>query len=471
MSSPTAISAANRFGLGARPGEIAGMGDAQAWLLGQLHGDGGASRFAGLPSSLDYLRDEDQALRQRRQDKQAGLAKGQGQAKLRMEYRKSQSSELAARYRSAVDTPAGFAERLVRFWSNHFAISVDKRPAALYAAPMEREAIRPNLFGPFSTLLLAVEQHPGMLRYLDNTRSVGADSMLAMRAERRQRRAGQDTPGASPGLNENLAREILELHTLGADGGYSQADVTEFARTITGWGVPMRQDFARGTPDAAFVFRAAAHAGGARTILGRRYAESGQAQGEAVLRMLAQHPATARHVSTRLACHLVADTPPPDLVAAMVQTWLDTGGRLAAVYATLVKHPAAWGVQARKFKTPDDYLVSAMRASGGMVPGRPGALYQMLARMGQPPFTPRSPAGFADTLGEWSGPDALFKRVQAAQSLAEGVPAQQLDPLATAQAVFAGSLNAQTATALRRAESPRDGLALLLASPAFQWRA
>ncbi|KZE42912.1 hypothetical protein AVW14_19360, partial [Stenotrophomonas maltophilia] len=354
-------------------------------------------------------------------------------------------------------------ERMVRFWSNHFAVSVDKRVAAPYAAPMEREAIRPHVLGRFADMLLAVETHPAMLRFLDNTRSAGADSKLAVRAHRRN-------PERELGLNENLAREILELHTLGVQGGYSQADVTELAKAITGWSVPAPQDFERGAPVRAFMFRANAHEGGSRVVMGKRYAEDGLAQGQAVLADLAVHPATARHVSWKIARHLVSDEPPQALVEAMARTWLASGGDLAQVYAALIRHPAAWGESARKFKTPDDYLLSAVRAGGVLDSSRPQALYTLLDRMGQPPFTPRSPAGFADEAAQWNGPDALWKRIQSAQALAEAVPEDRLDPEGTARAIFADTLDEETRSALRRAESPRDGLALLFASPAFQWR-
>lgn len=218
------------------------------------------------------------------------------------------------------------------------------------------------------------------------------------------------------------------------------------------------------------MFRVNAHEAGPRTVMGRRYAEAGVAQGQAILAALAVHPATARHVSTKIARHLISDEPPQPVVDAMVKAWRDSGGDLTQVYAALIRHPSAWDAQARKFKTPDDFLLSALRAGGALAHDRPQAQVALLNRMGQPPFTPRSPAGFEDDAAQWSGPDTLWKRVQAAQALAEAVPEERLDPLGTAQAVFADTLDADTRTALTRAESPRDGLALLFASPAFQWR-
>lgn len=481
MSTRQAASALNRFGLGARPGELQSMRDPRAWLLGQSATDP-PSAFAGLPSSVDYLRREFAYNRERQAERRAqrdGAAKADGngaaveKAKrgFRASFGEDLQAEIGARYRAATTAERAFAERLVRFWSNHFAISADKRQAALYAAPMEREAIRPRVFGRFEDLLLAAETHPGMLRYLDNAQSVGEGSMFAERGERRLRRRGGGTPPRKLGLNENLAREILELHTLGVDGGYAQADVGELARAITGWGTPLARDYATGrTIDSAFAFRAAAHEPGARTVLGKRYAEAGVEQGRAVLADLARHPATAKHLCLKLARHFVADDPPPALVERMAAAYSRSGGELRRVYAAMIESDLAWSGAARKFKTPDDFLVSALRAGGLDGGARPQSLVALLRQMGQPPFTPRSPAGFADRTADWTGPDALWKRVQAAEALAQRLPQGRVDPLELSQAALGAGLDTDTATALKRAESARDGAALLFASPAFQWR-
>ena len=469
MSLREVVSATNRFGLGARPGELARISDARGWLESQLHADPAAPQFAGLPSSLDYLRREAEYARQRRARKQAGDEAG-NRVKIAQLYRQSLLQELGRRYQVAIASETSFVERMVHFWSNHFAISVDKRQAALYAAPMEREAIRPHVLGSFSNLLQAVETHPGMLRYLDNVRSAGPDSMLAERSRKRDARRGGETPKRTLGLNENLAREILELHTLGVDGGYAQADVTELARAITGWGVPVPRDWERGSPRSAFVFRPIAHQDGMRTVMGTRYPGDGEDQGRAILKDLAVHPSTARHLAHKLAQHFVSDDPPAVLVERMARTWRDTSGDLPSVYRSMIDSNEAWAADARKFKTPNDFVVSALRATGETSDARPRMVLELLTGMGQPPFTPRSPAGFADDAAQWSGPDALWKRVQAAESLADASPAERVDASRIASEMFADQLDGHTALALRRAESPRDGLALLLASPAFQWR-
>ncbi|MGY3265178.1 DUF1800 domain-containing protein [Lysobacter sp. HA35] len=458
----------NRFGLGARPGDLHRADDPHALLVRQLTGNAGANDFGALPSSRDYLHLEATVLANARQAKrmrddtmspmqddatpQPGNRKRGGRGALRESVR----AELDARYRHAATTPDGFAERLVRFWSNHFAVSIDKRQALLYAAPMEREAIRPNAFGRFGDLLVAVEQHPAMLRYLDNVRSIGDDSRVAQRAMGKRQL----------GLNENLAREILELHTLGVDGGYSQVDVTELARAITGWSTPAPREMLESVPTSAFVFRPNAHEGGARSVIGRRYAESGIDQGRAILRDLAVHPSTARHVSTKLARHFISDDPPKAVVDRMAQAWTRSNGQLVDVYRALIDSPEAWDVTARKFRTPDDFVVAALRSLD--TEESIARLQPVLTQLGEPAFTPRSPAGFPDITTAWSGGDALFKRVQAAQRLA--TLASTPDPLATARVALGPHLDDATATTLRRAESARSGLALLFASPAFQWR-
>ena len=466
-----AASAINRFGLGARVGDLQTIGgDPRGWLLAQLQSAPPTPAFNGLPGSSDYLQ-QYRALNQVR--KQAREAKGQSQqdgtqqAKREAEraMREGLQRELVLRQGVAVSSDAGFRERLVRFWSNHFAISVDKRIASLFAAPMEREAIRPHVAGKFSDLLLAVERHPGMLLYLDNQASIGDDSRAAINAARRS--AGK--PKADKrGLNENLAREIMELHTLGVNAGYSQQDVTEFARAITGWSVVRDND--RGGA-GTFIFRANAHEPGSRRVFGKTYRQEGEAQGIAVLHTLAVHPATAQHVSLQLARHFVADTPPPKLVERMAKAWLSSDGDLATVYREMLEDDTAWQPAARKFKNPDDFFVSSLRACGLNGQDDVALVVRLQAQLGQPLFQPRSPAGFGDVAADWGGPDALFKRVQAAQALANRLPDMQGNtPLNLGEVALGASLDTQTATALRRAESVQQGVALLLASPAFQWR-
>ena len=474
MATGQAASAANRFGSGARPGDLASIGpDPRGWLQAQVGAAPRIAAFDGLPGSRDYLTLYTQVQQQRRAERERMAAEGGAGANNagpkrvggRGELRKALLNELVLRQGVAVASSDSFRERLVRFWSNHFAISVDKRIASLFAAPMEREAIRPNAAGRFGDLLLAVERHPGMLLYLDNAQSVGADSRQAQRAAQRT----QERPNARRrGLNENLAREIMELHTLGVNAGYTQADVIEFAKAITGWSVARQND---SSDSDGFVFRAYAHEPGDRRVFGSTYRQSGEQQGIAILHALAVHSATARHVSLKLARHFVADQPPPALVERMARTWIDSGGDVARVCGAMVGDPLAWGDGCRKFKNPDDFCLSALRACGLDDRADLAMAMQMQGQLGQPVFQPRSPAGFGDVAADWGGPDALFKRVQAAQRLADRLQAMpDATPLAMGQAALGTSLDMQTATALRRAESVQQGVALLLGSPAFQWR-
>ncbi len=475
-----ATSALNRLGLGARAGELAQLDDAQGWAL-QQSTQAAQTRgvFDGLPDSLTYLHKEAELAAQRRALKREHLppqnnAQGKPVNPLARLYVQMFGDDLrreaAARWQLAARSDTPFAERLVRFWSNHFAVSVDKGPARLYAAPMEREAIRPHLHGRFFDMLLAVEQHPAMLRYLDQAQSVGPDSPLAERVDRRLARRADGAPARRLGLNENLAREIMELHTLGVQAHYTQRDVTQFARALTGWSLPTPRELQAGTVQSAFRFRPFAHEPGAVTVLGKTYAQPGEAQARAVLADFAVHPATAQHLATELATHFVADAPPADLVQDMAQAYRASGGMLTALYATLLRHPATWSDAARKFRTPQDLLYAGLRA-GGIDPGpRPQPWDGFLMRLGQPTFMPRSPAGFTDIAGDWIAPDALWKRVQVAEALAERTPRGALDVQALAGGVLGSALRSQTVRALQRAEAPEQAVALLLASPEFQWR-
>lgn len=495
--------AVNRFGLGAKPGELAGVHDPRAWLNAQLaRGAGDGSAFAGLPGSLDYLREEAQLQLTRRGFKQGGrgrrdfllgtmqtaparsddanaAALEQALKPYREEARRELLAEAAARYRVATTTDTPFVERLVHFWSNHFAVSVDKRPARLFAAPMEREAIRPHVAGRFADMLVAVETHPAMLLYLDNVRSIGPNSRLGRRIGTRLARKGDQDKGNSKrrrvapagGLNENLGREAMELHTVGVNAGYTQADVTEFSRALTGWSVPFPRDFANGgRPRSAFVFRPDAHEPGARRVMGETFPDGGFEQGKAILDFLARQPATAKHLSLQLAQHFVSDDPPPSLVDRMAKSYLDHDTDLAAMYRTLIASPEAWDAEARKFKTPQDFVISSLRAAQIDLGGKPQPVLALLANLGEPVFDPRSPAGFTDSSANWIDADGLWKRVQAAEALSARVAPGNGQPLAFAQDVLGPLLDEDTAQAIRRAESARQAHATLFACPAFQWR-
>jgi uncharacterized protein (DUF1800 family) len=492
-----AASVANRFGLGAMPGTLDSMHDPRGNLVQQVRKPSpNVEAFAGLTRSADYLARENQYVLDRRERRQERVAASVGNRNtgnaanadpakgavdgFRKEFGEQLLAEVNARWQVALNAPLGFDERVFRFWSNHFAVSVDKRQALLYAAPMEREVIRLHAFGRFEDLLLGIETHPAMLRYLDNQESIGPGSQIGQRGQQvLDRFAGQQRqPKRKLGLNENLAREILELHTLGVNGGYTQADVTELACAITGWSVRIPRDERRGglfgsgsTPDSTtgFVFRDNAHEPGSRSIVGKRYYEDGIEQGRRALADLAVHPATAKHLSFKLARHFVADEPPPKLVKHLAVAWLDGGGDLSTWYLAMLQSDEAWTPDARKFRTPDDFLMASLRALGTEHLLDARGANGLLARLGQPSFMPRSPAGFADTADAWIGPDALLKRIQAAEELSSRAT-RSLVPAQVARDALGSRLGGATAQAIARADSPTQALSILLASPDFQWR-
>jgi uncharacterized protein (DUF1800 family) len=467
--------ALNRFGLGAR-GDEARINDPRGWLKAQLSGfDAQPQALRALPTRSDIatqLADNVEALKafgDRKVMPSQGVAdaadpKRAMRKEARQDARAQHVAQVGARMRMAVASNTPFTERLVHFWANHFAVSADKLNTVGFAGMLEFEAIRPHVLGQFADMLVAVEQHPAMLLYLDQAQSIGPDSPLGSRVAARGIR--------KPGLNENLAREILELHTLGVRTGYSQSDVTEFARAMTGWTVagigrgPAARAMTTGTTPGAFLFVPQIHEPGDRTILGRHYPSSGEAQARAVLADLATHPATAEHIATKLARHFVADDPPPALIAKLKVAFLKSGGDLPSVYAALIDAPEAWGTTQPKFKTPWEWSVSAFRALG--VKETPDqAVAGMLTELGQPVWRPGSPAGYDDVAVRWAGPDALMKRVEVAQRLATRV---SVDARALAPKLFGDRLSPDTQAAIARAGDGAEAIALLLVSPEFMRR-
>ena len=459
-SSPvdTAV-ALNRFGLGVRPDEPV-PDDPRAWLLGQFAAYAPLPpAWAAQPSGASLVVRYGELLRKvRTADAGGELAARQALGRdIQSRYR----SAVRARAENALLTPTPFAERLVHFWANHFAVSIEKPSLAALAGAFEAEAIRPHVFGRFEDMLLAVERHPAMLFYLDQVRSIGPDSPSARRAVSRD-------PQRRIGLNENLAREILELHTLGVRTGYSQADVTELARALTGWSVggpagPYAAD--QGSDGASFAFQPRLHEPGARSLLGAEYPAAGESQAAAILHDLAAAPATARHLAAKLSCHFAGDTPAPALVDRLAETYLRTQGDLASVYRVLIDSPEPWQPAPAKFKTPWEWAVSSLRGLGWRDLRRL-PLPAMLQELGQPVWRPGSPAGFDDVGASWAAPDALLLRVELAQRLAtqtgSGIDARALAPV-----LLPGGPSPSTVSAIAAAESPVTAVALLLASPEF----
>jgi uncharacterized protein (DUF1800 family) len=366
---------------------------------------------------------------------------------------KTYRAEALARLQRATIADCGFAERLVVFWSNHFCISANKGGLArMWAGSFEREAIRPYVLGKFGDMLKAVEQHPAMLFFLDNQQSLGPES-----------RAGENR---KRGLNENLAREIMELHTLGIGGGYSQDDVTSLARIITGWTYAGRQG-QLGAP-GTFVFNANAHQPGAQRLMGKIYENNGVAQGEAALADLARHSSTAKFIATKFARHFVADDPPPALVARLQEVFLTSDGDLKALALALVDSSEAWQMPMTKLRSPYEFLVATGRLLA-RVPDDPQRYLGGLNVLGQPLWSPAGPNGFPDTNAAWAAPEGMKLRLDISAQLASRI-GESIDPRDLLEFAAADAASPETRRTIERAESRQQALALLLMSPEFQRR-
>ncbi|MFK7963472.1 MAG: DUF1800 family protein [Burkholderiaceae bacterium] len=458
MSAPEVMMVLNRFGLGARPGEAEAIASSpDQWLFNQVGQIAPGPRLARHASSVQILNESwahagrSEAIREKRRT---------ARRQLRRQFR----AEVSDRILNAIETDQPFAERLVHFWSNHFSVSSSRATIGTAVGAYEREAIRPHVFGRFSDMLLAVCQHPCMLVYLDNPQSVGSESRVGKRRGR--------------SINENLAREVLELHTVGVNGGYSQADVIALAEALSGWshgGNPGRKARAKGArPDARFRFVASRHQPGVKALLGKRYADDGAEQARAMLLDLAVRTETANFIAHKLARHFFADEPPERFVRRLSSAFEQTGGDLAAVSRTLIalafEHasPTEQVNPMRKLKTPHELMVSAYR-SLNVLPARPARLLGALSQMGHQPFAALSPAGWPDVSSYWLTPETLLRRVEWARAAATTLP-PTIDPRQLLQTALGELASDTTSTWVARAPSPVEAVAMVLASHEFQWR-
>lgn len=467
--------AANRFGLGRRAGDADAptLRDAQAGLLRQLEAfDPAPPPIAALPGpeaiAETYILFREQGDAMRREaggmlPANAREMESTPQRETRKALNDVYADAAAGRFAAAVASPTPFPERLVHFWSNHFAVSTEKQFVSGLAGAHEFAAIRPHILGRFSDLLIAAVRHPAMLLYLDQVLSFGTDSAFAVRTRRAR---------GGPGLNENLAREILELHTLGVRSGYTQADVTAFARALTGLSVAGlgRGAARRLVPDGSrpgdTIFIAELHQPGEQSILGKRYPDTGAGQAEAVLRDLAVHPATARHIAVKLARHFSGDDPPQPLVDRLTADFLRSGGDLASLYRTLIRSPEPWQGAPAMFKSPWDWMVSMARGLPVPALGERENVAGLLRQLGQPVWRPESPAGYGDTVATWAGSGALMQRVELASRIAARI-GDRVDARPLAPQLLVDALAPDVAQAIARADTPAQALAMLFASPAF----
>jgi len=480
MSSSAKAEAAlalHRFGMGPRPGSIAAIeADPRGALIAELERpSAGDIAAANLPSSAKAFRAVTDAYAKRQA--KAILAKKEQDAKRQQMAEASSMTEDAAqgtgemaakiaaeavpdpgrpiyleeariRIAASLGTEIGFVERLVWFWSNHFCVSADKIRSM--SGAYEREAIRPHVLGRFTDLLLATEGHPAMLFYLDQTVSMGANSVAGINRTR--------------GLNENLAREILELHTLGVRTGYTQDDVIGFANVLTGWTlVPPGDNPEHG---GEFTFNPRLHEPGAQKVLGKVYEDETVEQGRAVLRDLAAHPATATHVATKLARYFIADSPPPALVEKMAKVFVDTSGDLKAIAKAMVSSDESWMQPPTKLKRPGEWVVGMVRATG-LTQADPTRYTDGQALLGEPLWRPPSPKGFPDEEASWI--DGMGRRLDVANNFAERV-AGRTDPQDVIDTVLGSSVSPEVKQAVDSAESRQQALVLLFMSPEFQRR-
>ncbi|MBF8301201.1 MAG: hypothetical protein HW394_1571, partial [Acidobacteria bacterium] len=475
-------------------GERRRVRDPRAWLRGQLEGGApvtsapAAGSPAAIGDAIRAFRMAAQANRPQRQTQQPPppqppqaqpppQAPQPQQMPQRQQARRRlveiTAAESLAALTTRVTSERPFVERLVAFWSNHLCVSTAAKVlVAPLAGSYERDAIRPHVLGRFEDMVLASAQHPAMLVYLDNFQSIGPNSPGAERRRGRGQR----------GLNENYARELLELHTLGVNGGYTQQDVQELAKILTGWTVAglqpasalgLRRD-ANGGPTIGFAFQQPLHEPGTRQVLGVRYTEAGVAQGDRAIRDLCRHPATAHFIATKLVVHFVADDPPAAAVDRIARVFRATDGDLRAVAAALIDLQEAWNEDTRKFRTPQDWFVAVLRAFNVSEVGE--MTLPVLRQLRHPLWSPQAPRGFGDSVQEWADPDSLLNRAELARTLARRMRDSQetgtpsIDPLALLDVVDAADNDPLRRLLADTSVAAADRVALAIAGPAFQWR-
>lgn len=435
-----------RFGLGASPQDAKAVrGNPRGWLLDQLKSPQNPAAIQTILQNAEGMKATEDLVAARK-SKQKGPNEQKKDAQKEM--RSSYIDECRMRFEAQLQSSQPLIERLVMFWGNHFTVSIAKPVVAGMVNHFEATAIRPHVTGKFSDMLLASSRHPAMLIYLDNAKSSGPHSVFGSRREK--------------SYNENLAREIMELHSLGVDGGYTQADVIGLALIITGWSVG-----ADSAGQLAFAFNKRMHEPGSKTLLGKTYAEAGEEEGRAALLALAHHPATAKHIATKLARHFVSDDPPAAVVTRLADVFMKTGGDLRAVTESLIQSEEAWTSTLNKFKTPYDYAVSAMRMLE--IKKAPQKTAAMMSEMNYRIFAAPSPAGYADDSATWSSSGNIIKRIEWARQLAEKISIND-NPSKLAEAMLGPVMREETRKVIAGAPSPQDGMAFLLSSPEFMRR-
>jgi uncharacterized protein (DUF1800 family) len=441
-----ALIAFQRFGLGAKPGGASRIGsDAR-----------GALRAEVLTANIATITDP----------RLPTYAKACFESQWGFERAETvRQPEFNARIDKQMSVEIGFVERLVMFWANHFSMSINKTDSTRATmGQWERDVVRRHVLGRFTDMLRGTIGHPAMLSYLDNEDSIGPNSPIGL--------------DWGAGYNENLAREILELHTVGSGGGYSEADVTAFAKMLTGWsyvrGWESDNGWNGGTQQnrGRFMYRPDWHEPGAFTLMGKTYPALGQQQVETALTALALHPATAEHIAFKLVRHFITDQPTAAMVDPIKQKFLQTGGNLRAVALALLDLPEAWSIPLTKLRKPYEYSIATYRALGMRYKdSEPWVLYEALNALDQIEWESRSPEGFADETPTWLNPDAMRVRMNIAQFVSwKFLPDTTRNVPVLADSLFGPALSPATRSRLVSAGNSNEALTILFSSPEFQRR-
>jgi len=447
-----AVIATNRFGMGARPGEInKAKSDPRGWLIDSLSP---IIPPNNAPTAIEMIRLWGEFQQQRNTKKSIDNPKKVSEPEISQHKVNRFNSGLIIK--EAITSRASINYRLLDFFSNHFSVSANNLGMHFLAPTLDWDAIAPNLTGSFSKMLIAVISHPAMLYYLNNEKSIGPNSGLGKKRKKK-------------GLNENLAREILELHTLGVDSNYSQHDIIELAKALSGWSVTRPNKESELSRPRAFIFRPHNHEPGERIILKKRYFDTGKNsdQLEIILADLANHPSTAFHICNKLARHFISDTPDPELVKRMSSVWMKTKGNLTAVIKSLVTSDLSWKPTSKKYKTPREFVISTYRITGKNPPSE-AELFKSVKHLGQTPYQAGSPAGYGDIETTWNGSDALFNRIQWSANTSKRIRSDTA--LKLAKNGLGSNLEENTFKVISQAESQQQAISLLLMSREFLYR-
>ncbi|MES2432538.1 MAG: DUF1800 domain-containing protein [Pseudomonadota bacterium] len=451
MSKLTTL-AAIRFGYGLPLPK--GAPDTADAMLASLAGPDQAMQSLPIRASADLIPNI-QELRQIQKAGKKTAAKNPKRDALLQDFSNAAEAASVITFARAVDSGDGFRERLTTFWADHFSVIAKRQLEALFPYALVDDAIRPHLTGNFADMLTAATLHPAMLSYLDQSSSVGPNSHFGK--------------NQGKGLNENLAREVIELHSMGVGANYSQTDVTEMAKILAGLTM---------NADLLMEFQPRRAEPGPRELLGKTYDAPGMDNIHAALRDLALQPATGQHLARKLAVHFVSDTPDPDLVKAIAAAYNGTGGDLMATYTALLDHPAAWVEATEKARQPFDFMVASLRAlgvTGDQLQQMPykqfrGQVLAPMAGMGQPFKRPAGPNGFDEAAEEWITPQGLARRITWAMRVPPRLVEPLPDPVALAQSCLADRASEPLLWGAARAEDITQGVGLVLASAEFNRR-